>query len=174
MKSSKRERRWGTNGSPGAGFENPSLCSVCQGECCRAIPGETCPSDWTGRRQILGALVSGRYAIDCWEDDPELGSIYYVRPAVCDDGIRPPKPVYDLSWGGTCVFLTPSGCQLPLRDRPTACRYLEPRPGYWGWGENHCWAHRSRRDASVAWLPYQEILRQVGLKAIKLLSVKMP
>ena len=93
MKSSKRERRWGTNGSPGAGFENPSLCSVCQGECCRAIPGETCPSDWTGRRQILGALVSGRYAIDCWEDDPALGSIYYVRPAVRKIG-----PVNDLTF----------------------------------------------------------------------------
>jgi hypothetical protein len=166
---SKQRIRWGKGGSPGAGFEDSRLCSVCRGQCCRAIPGATYPADWADQRQILGALMSGRYVIDCWESDSE--TIYYIRPAV-RDGIRSPEPVYDLSWGGTCLFLTASGCQLPLRDRPATCRSLEPRPGYWGWGENHCWAHKSRRDASIAWLPYQEILRQLGLRAKKLLSGK--
>jgi len=68
---------------------------------------------------VKKALATGKIAIDWWESD---GPIYFLRPATKDKvGV-----VYDPSWGGQCIFLTPTGCELSKRERPEFCKRVEP------------------------------------------------
>jgi Fe-S-cluster containining protein len=151
-----------------SGFENNDLCSACKGQCCKHIPGATHPSDWKSQRALASALMAMSYSIDAWEntryEDIHLDKVYYVRPAVVCRSHE--VGVYDLSWGGPCVFLEDTGCRLQLPQRPLQCRMLEPRSGFYGRGTGHCWGHVSRRQTVLAWLPYQRVLQNVGAQAV--------
>jgi hypothetical protein len=123
-------------------------------------PGAAYPDDFglPFVKKLIEALKSGMWAIDWWEGDPrenidgdsELSQTYFVRPAT----IRNRHKLFDGTWGGQCIFFGNSGCELDSDLRPTECRYLEPQP------ESHCNPHgMSKRGACLAWIPYQDILR---------------
>jgi len=138
-------------------FVNKEICSACGGKCCKDIPGCYYPEDFNmenGYSKLKEALKTGKIAIDWWEGDPREGKDeytrgYFVRPATkWMEGV-----LYDPSWGGECIFLTNSGCQLEEDKRPLNCRKLEP-------GADKCIPHDgvSKRDAAIAWLPYYDFL----------------
>lgn len=138
-------------------FENKSLCSKCGGKCCKSLPGAAYPEDFEmdkGPEKLQAAIQSGKWAIDWWEGDPGDGleeTAYYVRPATKDNIGK----IYDASWGGECVFLTPDGCMMEIKGRPRECRELEPKKG-----KAKCISHNgtSKRDSALAWRKHFGIL----------------
>ena len=134
------------------GFQNESACTTCQGLCCKAMPGIVYPKDIDGELSdnIMTMLYSGLYAIDWYEGNPAM---YYLRPAIKGDG-----RVYSPSWGGECIFLSTSGCDLQFSDRPRGCRMLGPKPG-----NISCDAHgHTKKHGAEAWVPFSKILRSAA------------
>jgi hypothetical protein len=143
--------------------ENPTLCSSCGGKCCKQMPGITHPEDWglpSDTSRLEAALNSGRWAIDWWEGDPEnttgdymkdnVDRAFYVRPATQgNEGL-----LMDASWGGACTFHSEIGCTLSTNDRPKECRDLKPAEG----GSCSMTTEFTKRNAAIAWLPYNDFL----------------
>lgn len=129
-------------------------CGKCQGKCCRHLPGIAYPDDIVPLTEthLVELLVSGKWQIDWWDnhDEPEE---HFLRPATTNS-----QDVFNPSWGGVCVFLTPTGCVLDLDHRPTACRLLEPRPG-----DEPCIDHTNGKRGGVdAWKPHEVMLLAAG------------
>lgn len=117
------------------------------------MPGIALPEDFglPDTSKLVDALRSRKWALDRWEGDAPL---WYVRPAATNALDK----LTDLSWGGQCVFLTDTGCELAHDDRPAGCRLLEPSP------DEKCTAHgASKLDAGEAWEKYDlmSIIRAV-------------
>jgi len=140
-------------------YTNTELCSKCGGRCCMSLSGTCFPSDFGlpgSFSRLDSALRSGRYTIDWWEGDPRTGKddlnrAFFVRPATKGhEGKR-----YDPSWGGTCTFLTSTGCKLHANSRPLSCQYLEPQQ------DTQCLTRENmgKQTAAIKWLPFHERLR---------------
>lgn len=137
-------------------FEKKDICSNCKGKCCKRLPGSNFPEDFdmeNGTEKLIKAITNGNYAIDSWEGDPGDGEIfkeaYFVRPATKNNIGK----IYDYSWGGECIFLTITGCELKAENRPSGCIALEPK-------ENICVLHgdKDKRNAALQWRKYFNIL----------------
>jgi Fe-S-cluster containining protein len=139
-------------------YLNESLCAMCGGCCCRRMPGALSPEDalhLTGQDNIFDALrvllSTGDYQVDWWEGDPrpdgELEQAFYLRPTVLD---HRRTRLYSPSWGGTCIFLSETGCRLAPEDRPAECRLLEPKE------DGNCDSGFTKQDAAIAWIPYHD------------------
>ena len=140
-----------------ANFLNSRACSKCTDPCCKRLPGITLPRDWGDdmEEQLIKAFQSGKYAIDWYEDEPPL---YFVRPA-----IKTAEGLYDPSWGGECIFLTTTGCELEPEKRPSGCILLEPRKEENG----KCVAHdASKKESGLLWLPYENIIHKAALAVL--------
>lgn len=74
--------------------------------------------------------------------------IYYPRPATLQEREQPGYAASPKS--GACVFLTPTGCRLSFDERPRLCRELVADVCF------ECESPWGRRDAALAWLPWQE------------------
>lgn len=142
-----------------AAYERPEICTACGGKCCQRMPGCNHPVDFglpSDNAALLAALRSGNYAIDWWEgevtgaDGTTVQPGYFVRPATIADRGR----LYDPSWGGPCWFWAPAnGCTLPVEQRPTGCRMLEPTP------DIKCISHDGGKlGAAQAWVPFYDLL----------------
>lgn len=164
-------------------LEGAKACSVCEGACCKEIPGESVPADWSNDSGeidwdlVREALSTEEWCIDWWEGDPrferfEDGQVYmapYIRPRHDKSkGVRDPS-----WWGGTCVFLADTGCRLsPIRTspadkvRPAGCRNLIANIKVTSAGKihNRCFSEIGRqfkKEAAIAWLPYHERLLSI-------------
>lgn len=136
-------------------FLNKDLCSICDGECCKNMPGCNLPEDF-GKSlyfSLLEHFKTGKWAIDWWEGDPrkgkhELTRAFFIRPA-----IKNKTNLFDPSWGGECVFFTSGvGCSLDDKKRPAECRLLEPN-------SDRCIKHGgSKQEASIAWIPFHDVI----------------
>jgi len=145
-------------------FDNHEICSSCKGQCCKAAPGCTYPSDFNlpDETSLRAAFASGRYSLDYWMGNPkteEDGDVYFVIPA--RKGYE--GQVMFNSWGGECTFLRPWGCELASDERPFVCRHLEPKIVIKDEIEclaciSHVNADNSRQASAIEWLPYQELL----------------
>ncbi len=141
------------------GYPATEACAKCRGRCCESYSGAAFPEDFGEPllENLSKALRSGHWAIDWWEGDPSghdenredvLGCCYFIRPRH-----KSVTRLRDPSWGGECIYLTPTGCVLPFDRRPHGCRYLEPGP--------RCVAHDgAKQGAALAWLRYQDIILQ--------------
>jgi hypothetical protein len=134
---------------------NHEMCALCGGKCCKHLPGAAYPGDFENEAMMTEAILSRKWAIDWWEGDPGDGeeeTAYYVRPATLEGQ----GAIYDASWGGQCVFLTDSGCQLRPEKRPTECRFLEPRAKE----GNACIMHNDvgKRTAALVWRKHYRLL----------------
>lgn len=97
------------------------------------------------------ALRSGKYAIDWWEST-QRG--YFIRPAI--KGIT---DIFDGAWKGECIFLTPTGCELSYKLRPTGCRLLEPSKSL----SERCQSHGgTKEEAKKAWRLYRKMIIKIG------------
>lgn len=149
-------------------MERPDICAECGGYCCKKLPGVAYPSDFgrsarTIREGVLAALRTGKWAIDWWEGDPTgrdlVDQAFYMRPAVVGEA-----GVFHGAWdGNTCAFLTSTGCELSHDDRPRECRLLVPARDPFN-PTTACRSPKgvSKKDASIKWLPYSDLLKEVG------------
>jgi len=138
------------------GYEDKEICKECKGECCKQYSGCTYPEDFdidNLYEDLAEKFKSGKWAIDWYENfDDEHPDGYFVRPAHV--GV---KKLFDPSWGGVCVFLTPTGCSLPFEKRPTGCRWMKPRR------DHECFSEKGgKRDAAKAWKPYWDVLLEAA------------
>ena len=111
------------------------ICKKCGGSCCKNLPGCSTPEDIlknypsdTLEEAITKALVSKQWSVDWWEADP---CRYYLRPAIKKSKIllgeeEKTVKIFDPSFGGTCVFLSETGCLLEKENRPDECKRLKP------------------------------------------------
>jgi Fe-S-cluster containining protein len=147
-------------------FDNFELCKECGGICCNRSPGAAFPEDFGlpgDTSKLITAINSGKWAIDWWEGDPRkckntLTHAFYLRPAV----IGHEGQIFHASWGGRCVMLINDKCSLKSNSRPRECRYLEPSSKF------ECKMHGklSKQDASIAWIPYTDLLENMKENAI--------
>ena len=133
-------------------YLNKKLCTKCGGQCCKHLPGGLYPEDLKKpfKESLIELFKSGKYAIDWLEaDSPD----YFIRPA-----IKGVTRLFDPSWGGECVFLTDSGCELLPKYRPYQCRMVEPKPG-----DGKCVAHAGgKEEIATAWKPYISIILEAA------------
>lgn len=153
-------------------FETPSLCEPCGGKCCKRSPGLTMPHEFGEteeeiKKGVRRALSTGQWAIDNWDGDPRedvslseqwgddkyLRLVYYVRPRMVHE-----TSIFNNSWSGACVFHSPAvGCTI-FENRPSECRGLKP-------SKDRCKSeHSSKKDCVIAWIPYSDMLGEIGLE----------
>lgn len=159
--------------------ESSKACTLCQGQCCRNLPGIVHPQqlEVITPEAILELLQSG-YCVDWWEGDPrnhfgttwtgedEVSRAYYIRPRVAGiyhgkelaDQVR--QPLYGREGKG-CIFLTPAGCSHAFENRPYECQALIPNKRLPG----NCFSHikdskTGKQELSLAWLPYQAVIEK--------------
>lgn len=163
-------------------LSGPEACSACKGACCKELPGECMPSDWFDANGeidwdlVRRSLSTDEWCIDWWEGDPrfdkyedrQVSIAPYIRPRHSySRGVRDPS-----IFGGTCVFLTESGCRLPEERalsgviRPAGCRNLVADLKITSGGSIHhrCYSaigRQFKKEAAAAWLPYHEKLLEL-------------
>lgn len=136
-------------------YENKSLCALCKGSCCKALPGQYAPSDF--KEPITyefakGLLLGGKHAIDWFEDDND---ILYLRPRTIHGGMIDP------SWGGRCIHHDlETGCELTDDVRPLQCRMLKPG-GVIGSLKCTSPSEFNKENMAKMWLEHQTILKEL-------------
>lgn len=128
-------------------YQPTKQCQLCKGMCCKQLPAPYSPFDIkklfpaeTFIKSIALAINSNTIAIDWWEGNNPLP---FLRPKTKNNQ----RSIYDPSWGGECIHLTDSGCNLKFENRPHYCKTLEPK-------EPDCDAHlkvNSKLTAAKAW-----------------------
>ncbi len=88
------------------------------------------------------------------EGHDEWPQTLYLRASEVHDRDRVIAP----SWGGRCVLLTDEGCLLPLDERPTGCRLLDP-------DTCHASEVNDKERAALQWVPYQDLLIEARILA---------
>jgi len=139
--------------------EKPSLCSSC-GNCCKTFPGIVHPSELgeVTAETLMKAFDEG-FQIDYWEGNltgnPEHEEVtfYYLRPQTK----KSKGKLLDASWGGECLFLTPSGCGRSFEKRPLQCRALKPM------SNNNCYYKKehSKVEMIKEWIPHNKVFKEV-------------
>lgn len=133
--------------------ENSEKCSACGGKCCKRMPGFYVPDNFKPEQLtkdgIIDLIKNQKITIDAYEDEDY--SLYpFLRPRASTD-----KCYGNLSYGGTCLHLTATGCDLDFEHRPYGCRLLDP---------NACATEQSvinKEQISEYWLDYVEVLFEV-------------
>lgn len=102
------------------------ICKVCQGKCCKALPGSYTPEDITRlypastlEESVMLAINSGIISIDWWEAYKPLP---FLRPQTKNNI----HGIYDPSFGGHCIHLAEKGCVLTEDKRPYFCKVIKP------------------------------------------------
>lgn len=147
--------------------ESPTLCGICGGECCRTKPGIEGPKRFLAApnpaEALRSALASGLWVLAEHYGVPRPEGtaaqpgdmdrvLYYPRPATRAEHPRAAFSTEDE--GRECVFLGEGGCLLPFAERPRMCRALEPDVNF------ECTTSWSRREAALAWLPWQHLIEE--------------
>ena len=144
-------------------------CGTCGGRCCKRMPGVIHPLQFGNSsieriKNMTNALVSKRYAVDCWEGVEEgETNTYYIRPATTKG-----FTVYDFSYGGQCTFLGDKGCELEHDRKPAECLGLQP-----GEGGKNCTEHKTLNKERLAldeWVKYQSEVKRAAYAAEKVLG----
>ena len=163
------------------GCQNAEICRDCGGECCQRSAGIAWPQDFGPESTLVETLVSylvtGFWAVDCWDGDPrpqrkrksaKLDQVWYIRPAHKNAVGK----LVDRSWGGECrLWCKEYGCSLSFENRPRGCRMLIPdkshRCGYGDTKEN------GKESAALAWIPYQRHIKRAMSIARKQMQPKV-
>lgn len=133
--------------------EEKSICAKCGGCCCKSMSCHLHPDDvFKGNKPSLELLVvflaSGNYSIDWWEGDTNSTNqcydmFFYLRPRHVGN-----VTLFDGSYGGKCIFLTPNGCSLDWEDRPLGGKALVPE------ANGRCHSEWTKFDSAKAWRKY--------------------
>ena len=142
-------------------FENKEICLKCGGYCCKNLPGNYYPKDFNlseinpteeDFKKLKKIINDSNIAIDWWEDNNYPPTKYFLRPA-----IKNATQKFHPTWGGECIFLTETGCQLSYEKRPLECKNLIPKDSD---SEHNCLMHNelNKETAYKAWLSYDTFI----------------
>ena len=138
--------------------ENFYLCSLCNGMCCKRMPGIVSPNQYEEiTEELLINLLKNGYQFDYWEGPltPESTGLtaYYLRPQT----VTSIGKVVDASWGGQCIFfIDGKGCTKSFEERPSECQDLVPNETFL------CSAPgKSKVERIAEWLPYNNIIEKI-------------
>lgn len=142
--------------------ENRELCSMCNGACCKRMPGIVHPKQLkTIDKKSLFLLYQNGYQFDYYEyDDDDNKKGYYLRPQTT----KSIGQLVDPSWGGTCIFFEDHlGCKLSFDQRPLQCQTLIPQKE-----DNEYKCHtdnsspvKTKLDYAKAWEPYETLIQEI-------------
>jgi hypothetical protein len=129
-------------------------CAECGGKCCKTYSGIFHPTQINSFsvESLNKLFAAGKHAIDWYngetEEDEDEPGVYFIRPA--HKGVSTLK---DPSWGGECIFLTPTGCELAFEARPLGCKALKP-------SKDGCCnkTFYGKEAAAIDWLPFQDAI----------------
>jgi len=142
-------------------LENPVICSVCKGACCKASAGHIFPNELeeaVSKSSLTKLIGSDIYSFDWWGDTPfdnrkEATRLYYLRYKHKGN-----LNLLDNSKDSPCILLTENGCSLSYDKRPDVCKALIPNESF------HC-THQtdefSKTNCAIAWMPYQKIITEL-------------
>ena len=119
-------------------FENPEICRICGGSCCKWVPGAFHPSDFAGEN-IEEILLTGI-----------MDKKFVIKYTINEKPYVIPNTISGAEFG-TCIFLTKTGCKLSYIKRPRECRMLEP-------SEGQCKAHSNKEECADGWSQYAQLL----------------
>lgn len=156
-----------------ANNESADICSKCNGNCCKGMPGSMLPQEFgDSEKEIednLFEALKTNYAIDWWEGDPtgkdEFSDLqaFFIRPRTKKAKHR----IVDSSWGGECVFFeSGKGCSLTFDKRPSECKALIPvktdKPGIKCYSSDK---KLSKQGSAIAWIDKHEIIQRAHERA---------
>jgi Fe-S-cluster containining protein len=141
--------------------ETASICSACKGDCCKTQAGMVFPED-LGEVTLekLQHYIDNGYQFDYWEGNPtgkpEHAKLtaYMLRPQHTNSVNK----IVDASWGGTCVFLTDTGCSKSWKERPSMCKALIANKTFDCASADDKY---SKQNAAIAWLPYNDLILKI-------------
>lgn len=134
--------------------ENTAVCAKCGGKCCKHYGGLFHPKDFEEitEEALIKLIDKGDISID-WLEPEDFGygqKIYFLRMRHVD------AAVIDPAFMGTCVHLTPTGCDLPFDQRAYGCRSLQVDDNM------NCSAGcYDKYEAAGDWLCYQDELKLI-------------
>lgn len=148
--------------------EHKTVCARCGGQCCRTRPGIESPERFMALPDPSAALATlllqRKWGLETHYGVPYTPGVTAPDP---DRIIKYPRPMTvgeqdpdnkDHSHPDDCIYLTPTGCELSFEDRPRMCRELIPDSAF------ECETPWGRREAALAWLPYQDIIVAASTK----------
>lgn len=133
---------------------NQELCSKCQGRCCKETGCFYMPEDFekieftylknqiAKRRYISIAVITQVLGM------PIPNPILYLK--IRNEG----ADICDISTKGQCMLLTPEGCKLSFKNRPSGGKALIPTNGW-------CHSKLTPVDVMQGWKPYQTLLKRL-------------
>lgn len=131
-------------------YENPSLCALCGGNCCKADPCFFMPDDFSD--------LSVKSLIREFEQKDYLCIYCSAVPFISIRAKDWPRVVSQFSKKkmNPCILLTPTGCPFSYKERPSGGKMLVPN------SSGDCRSLLSLLDVHRAWYPYMETLFQVA------------
>ena len=131
-------------------YENQSLCTKCQGQCCKKGPCFFMPEDFSDL-SFAGLFKE-------LQEKDYLCILYSVIPRISMRSKNWPKVVTASMTKGKnpCMVLTPTGCPYSYEDRPTGGKMLIPDPNL-----KECKSKLTLLDIDAAWVPYSDILEDL-------------
>ena len=129
-------------------FKTTDACAKCKGACCKNMGCHYSPKQFSDLSfdGLKAEIEKGRISIDWWEGDYEPE--YYLRAR------HVASPIVDPSWGGRCMNLTETGCNLSWEERPLGGKALKPDKS------GRCfYTTYSKEDCKNEWLPYGDVLQ---------------
>lgn len=138
--------------------EKKNICSACKGACCKRMSGIVNPKQ-LGEITVdkIKEYLDNGYQFDYWEGNPTNNSeydnktFYYLRPSLTNSTHKK----VDGSWGGTCVFLTDTGCSKTFEERPEGCQALLPQENF-----NCNSQYYSKEEYCEMWFKYNDIIEK--------------
>lgn len=129
-----------------------SCCKECEGACCKRCPGPYHPSNFQKpitANSLLRLMEAKRVVLD-WTQYNGRPTYFLRPPSRGDNGHFVPDHSRD-----SCTFLTSSGCNLPLEERPLGCKNMKPHHSW------HCRSTYGQYEAFRSWARYRKVLEEV-------------
>jgi len=126
------------------------------------MPGAYFPGDFNKKNiknEIIAMLKIGKIAVD-WDVDTwdNFKELYFLRPKV--KGVKSLFHHHKVSDNIPCIFWNDkSGCELKLNDRPSNCRFLEPKKED---GKYICIPHDGSKNSAIrSWKKYCDFFENI-------------
>lgn len=131
------------------------LCSKCKGRCCKETGCFFMPQDFEKiEYEYLKSQIDTKGYISIAAANSVYGIVFPIfRLYLKVRNVE--SEICNCSTKGTCMLLTPTGCDLDFKDRPSGGKALIPRR------DNRCYSKITADQAIAAWIPYEDILKKL-------------
>lgn len=160
-KQNKKEKSLLPRYRPNLKTYNKKLCAKCGGKCCKSCGCHFSPRDFKDLsfEALKKEIEKGYISIDCIPEEicykHVIFGVLILRVRNIDSPIVDACIPRKLTG---CIFLTPLGCLLSNKDRPTGGKALIPR---FVNNQFRCSSNYDIYECSCDWYLYQDTLKQL-------------